>query len=59
MPSISVSGRELSVTVAFRLPISTYNKIVEQAMCRRLRLSNVLREVVVNGVDQTDQEGRK
>ena len=52
----TVTGREISVTTAFRLPLTDYQRAQELAEREGVRLSVVMRKLVADGL--AVQQGR-
>lgn len=52
----TATGKELRMTVAFRLPISTCQMVLDLAQQRNVKLSTVLRDMVNTGVNQASSD---
>ena len=53
----TVSGREVSVTTAFRLPLDDYQKAQKLAERESVRLSVVMRRLVAEGLAVQEHAG--
>ena len=54
----TASGRELTATVAYRIPVEVYSELVKQARAEGVPLSRVLRRATLLGlrIEQGERE---
>ena len=55
----TITGRDVSITAAFRLPIQDYQKAQELAESESVKLSVVLRRLVVAGLAAQQKQGKE
>lgn len=54
----TASGKVLTVTVAYRLPLPAHQRALAQAECEGIRLSEVLRRATLRGLEAGDRLAR-